>query len=260
MEIDSDQWRKTVIEGALGLGVTVTDSQARLMGRHAVELLHWNRTTNLTAITDPRAVALNHVVDAAAAAPWIGDARRVVDAGSGGGYPGVVLKILRPDLSITLVDSVRKKVSFLKYAIRTLGLTGIEAVHGRLEALGRQPAHRQQFDLVVCRAFSSLENFAILGRPFLSPGGSLLAMKGRETETGRPGDAWTGRGSMLLGGTSFTVQTHRYRLPVVDAQRSLVLLRPTPVPISSTTGRTPEPAPSTGPGWPPGRPGSDPTI
>ena len=226
MDIDSDQWRQTVIEGALALGMIVTDRQARLMGRHAVELLHWNRTTNLTAIADPQAVALNHVVDCAAAAPWVGDARRVLDAGSGGGFPGMVLKILRPDLSFTLVDSVRKKVSFLKYVIRTLGLTGIDAVHGRLEDLGRQPAYRERFDLVVCRAFSSLEHFAIVCRPFLSPGGSLLAMKGRANDGGGYLATRTGGRHMVLGGTAFAVQTDCYGLPVVDARRTLVRLTP----------------------------------
>jgi 16S rRNA (guanine527-N7)-methyltransferase len=226
VEIDSDRWRRTVIDGALALGVTVSDRQARLLGRHAVALLDWNRTTNLTSITDPQAVALKHVVDAAAAVPWVGEARRVLDAGSGGGYPGMVLKILRPDLSVTLVDSVRKKVSFLNYAIRTLGLTGIEAVHGRLEELGRRPVYRQQFDLVVCRAFASLEKFAVMGAPFLSPGGRLLALKGRETEAGCRHTTQSGRGRIVFGGASFAVQTHCYRLPVVDARRSLVRLTP----------------------------------
>ncbi len=226
MEIDSERWRQTVIDGALTLGVTITDRQVRVMGRHALELVHWNRTTNLTAITDPLAVALNHVVDAAAAAPGIGDAGRILDAGSGGGYPGIVLKILRPDLSFTLVDSVRKKVSFLKFAIRTLGLTGIDAVHGRLEDLGRQPAYRKQFDLVVCRAFSSLENFAVVCRPFLSPGGGLLAMKGRANDADDHLATRTGGCSLVLGGTSFAVQTYCYRLPVVHARRTLVRLTP----------------------------------
>jgi 16S rRNA (guanine527-N7)-methyltransferase len=136
VKIDSEQWRQTVIQGALASGVDVSDDQARIMGRHAVELLQWNRTTNLTAITDPLDVAVKHYVDAVAVAPWIDRGARILDAGSGGGFPGIPLCILRPDLSVTLVDSVRKKVSFLKYAIRMLGLTGIDAVHGRLEDLG----------------------------------------------------------------------------------------------------------------------------
>jgi len=224
MRIDSDQWQRTVIEGASALGLKVTNDQARAMGDHARLLLDWNRTTNLTAITEPMAVAIKHDVDSLAAVCWIGDAVRILDAGSGGGFPGIPLKILRPDLSITLVDSVRKKVSFLKHAIRTIGLEGIEAVHGRLEALGESPGYRGAFDMVVCRAFSSLETFAERTAGFLAPGGSLLALKGPQTD--HPLET-AGNGSAIrLGGRSFTIHVHRYQLPVLNLQRRAVRLTP----------------------------------
>ena len=226
MEIDSEKWRQTLIEGALALGLTMTVDHARTMGEHALELLQWNRVTNLTTITDPLDVALKHYVDALAAAPWIGDRARVMDAGSGGGFPGLPLAILRPDLSVTLVDSVRKKVSFLKHAIRTLGLSDIDAVHGRLEDLCLLPEYRGKFDRVVCRAFSSLEDFANLALPYLSPGGCLLAMKGLQTNHSQETPNQKGDGSIILGGTSFSVHIHRYCLPFLDAQRSLVRLTP----------------------------------
>jgi 16S rRNA (guanine527-N7)-methyltransferase len=226
LKIDSDTWRQTVIEGAARLGLDVTVSQARAMGRHALELLQWNRVSNLTTITEPLEVAVKHYVDALAAAPWIGDGSRVLDAGAGGGFPGIPIAILRPDLSVTLVDSVRKKVSFLKHAIRCLGLNGVDAVHGRLEDLRLLPEYGGRYDRVVCRAFSSLEDFANLTLPFLAPGGSLLAMKGPQSgqaqETANPKDG----GSTILGGHSFSVRVHRYRLPILDARRSLMMLTP----------------------------------
>lgn len=226
MKIDSVQWRQTVIEGALALGLDVSVGQARIMGRHARELLQWNRVTNLTTITDPLEVALKHYVDAVAVAPWIGEGDRILDAGSGGGFPGVPLKIMRPDLSVTLVDSVRKKISFLKHAIRSLGLSGIDAVHGRLETLCRLPEYCGKYDLVVCRAFSSLEDFITLAIPFLSSGGSLLAMKGRWTDcVHKPMNVKESR-MVTLGGASFRMQIHPYRLPGLNAQRRLVLLTP----------------------------------
>jgi 16S rRNA (guanine527-N7)-methyltransferase len=227
VEIDSEKWRQTLIEGAMALGLTITVGQARTMGEHARELLQWNRVTNLTTITDPMEVALKHYVDALAASPWIGENARVLDAGSGGGFPGIPLFILRSDLSVTLVDSVRKKVSFLKHAIRSLGLSGVDAVHGRLEALGRLPEYSGKYDRVVCRAFSSLEDFAGLAMPFLSPGGCLLAMKGPQTNHAAHGAAdQMGDGAIILGGISFSMQIHRYRLPFLDARRSLVRLTP----------------------------------
>lgn len=226
MKIDSEQWRQTVIQGALASGVDVSDDQARIMGRHAVELLQWNRTTNLTAITDPLDVAVKHYVDAVAVAPWIDRGARILDAGSGGGFPGIPLCILRPDLSVTLVDSVRKKVSFLKYAIRTLSLTGIDAVHGRLEDLGGLPLYRGKFDVVVCRAFSALNDFAKLTLPFIASSGSLLAMKGPQVDRDQETENRKDDGTVILGGRSFSMHIHRYRLPLLDAQRSLLQLTP----------------------------------
>jgi 16S rRNA (guanine527-N7)-methyltransferase len=228
VKIDSEQWRQTVIQGALASGVDVSDDQARIMGRHAVELLQWNRTTNLTAITDPLDVAVKHYVDAVAIAPWIDRGARILDAGSGGGFPGIPLCILRPDLSVTLVDSVRKKVSFLKYAIRMLGLTGIDAVHGRLEDLGALPLYGGKYDVVVCRAFSALDEFAKLTLPYISPSGRLLAMKGPQADHDHEAKNHRGDGTIILGGRSFSMHIHRYRLPLLDAQRSLVQLTPIP--------------------------------
>ena len=226
MEIDSEKWRQTVIEGALAFGLEVTASQARAMGRHALELLQWNRVTNLTTITDPLDVAIKHYVDALASAPWIGDGLRVLDAGSGGGFPGIPLNIVRSDLTVTMVDSVRKKISFLKHAIRSLGLKGIEAVHGRLEDLCLQPEYKRKYDLVACRAFSSLEDFARLGSPFLSQGGSLLAMKGPQADHDHETVNLRDDGTILINGTSFSIHIHRYHLPVLNAQRSVVILTP----------------------------------
>ena len=125
-----------------------------------------------------------------------------------------------------MVDSVRKKVSFLKHAVRTLGLSGIDAVHGRLEDLGLLPEYRGTFDRVVCRAFSSLEDFASLTLPFLSPGGCLLAMKGPQASFANETVDQKDDGVITLGDTSFSVHIQRYRLPFLDAQRSLVRLTP----------------------------------
>ncbi len=226
MEIDSAKWRQTIIAGGLALQLEITDAQVRSMGRHARELLQWNRVTNLTTITDPLEVAVKHYVDALAATPWIGDGARVLDAGSGGGFPGMPLKIVRPDLSVTMVDSVRKKISFLKHAIRTIGLSGIDAVHGRLEDLVMLPEYRGKYDWVVCRAFSSLDDFANLTRPLLSHDGCLLAMKGPRTGLSQKTAYREDDGVITFGADAFAVHVQRYRLPFLEAQRSLVRLTP----------------------------------
>jgi 16S rRNA (guanine527-N7)-methyltransferase len=226
VKVNGETWQHMVIDGALALGVEVSVDQARMMGCHARELIRWNRATNLTAITDPLDMAVKHYVDSLAAVPWIGAAVRVVDAGSGGGFPGIPLKILRPDLQITMIDSVRKKISFLKHTIRTLGLQGINAVHGRLEALGRQPAHRQGYDLVICRAFSALDDFAARATGLLTVGGCLMALKGPQTDDPQEDCGDSGKAIIHLGKTAFGIHIQRYQLPILKSQRRLVKLTP----------------------------------
>ena len=227
MRIDSEQWRQAVIQGASALGIAVTADQARSMQTHALDLLQWNRVTNLTTITDPQEVAVKHYVDAVAVVPWIGKSARVLDAGSGGGFPGIPIKILRPDVSVILLDSVRKKVSFLKHAIRSLRLSQIAAVHARLETLAEQKHFQRQFDTVVCRAFSSLQDFVNMTQGCLAPGGSLLALKGPQVEHTHDFRGRANGRIIQAGGRSLTMQVHRYRLPVLNAQRRLVRLTPT---------------------------------
>lgn len=224
MDIDSEAWQWTVIAGAGELGVNVSLEQAQAMSVHAGELIQWNRISNLTAITDAVEVAIKHHVDSLALVNMIPERARVLDAGAGGGFPGLPIKIVRPDLSITLVDSVRKKTSFLNYTIGKLNLRGIHAVHGRLEDLADQSSYRGNFDVVVSRAFSALEHFAALALPFLTTGGSLLALKGPQAESDHEIDGIADDDTLVLAGTRFKIRIHRYTLPVLGDQRRLVRL------------------------------------
>lgn len=224
MDVDSESWQWTVIAGAGELGVKVSPEQARAMSVHARELLQWNRVSNLTAITDAVEVAIKHHVDCLAAVNMIPEGARVLDAGAGGGFPGLPIKIVRPDLSIVLVDSVRKKTSFLNYTIGKLNLRDIQAVHGRLEDLGDHLPYRGNFDVVICRALSALEDFAALSLPFLSASGSLMAMKGPQAEHDHELLDITDNATLVLAGTRFKIDIHRYTLPVIGDQRRLVRL------------------------------------
>lgn len=222
--IDPQAWRQALIAGAGELGVVVTVEQAQAMRAHADELLTWNRKVNLTAITDVRQVAIKHFVDSLVPVPLIPQGSRVMDAGTGGGFPGLPIKIVRPDLSLTLVDSVRKKVSFLNYTIGKLSLREVHAVHGRLEDLADHCDYRGRFDLVICRAFSSIADFVRLTLPFLCPSGSLLALKGPQVEHDHEIDDVADDGSLALAGIPFRITIHRYALPMLGDQRRLVHL------------------------------------
>jgi 16S rRNA (guanine527-N7)-methyltransferase len=150
-------------------------------------LLEWNKRFNLTAITDPELVERRLFLDAWRMLPAIadatgGEAARLIDVGTGAGFPGLALKIARPALEVTLLEATGKKVGFLRHVIDTLGLTGVEALHGRAEELAHDPAHRERYDLATARAVASLPALIELCTPFLRIGGRALFPKSSDLD------------------------------------------------------------------------------
>lgn len=183
------------------------------------ELLRWNQSINLTAITDRGEAMIKHLVDSLTLLPLLRGDETLLDMGSGGGLPGLPLKIVLPQLQLTSVDAVAKKISFQKHIIRSFALTGAVARHGRLEELGQEPLLAGQFELVVARAFASLPDCIRLGRPFLRPGGSLLAMKGPEGEN----EVKASEQVITSSGLSLRQITHLH-LPGGNGDRTLITL------------------------------------
>lgn len=163
--------------GLEGLGLPSEERTVLLLGRFADLLLRWNRTYNLTAIREESEVVTHHLLDSAALVPMIGkiapEAQTLLDVGSGGGLPAVPTALLRSDLSVHAVDTVKKKVTFLQQAQIELGLKNFRAHHARVENLRLSP-----FDVITSRAFASLADFTSLTEHLLKPSGVWLAMKG----------------------------------------------------------------------------------
>lgn len=141
-------------------------------------LKEWNEKFNLTAITDDEGIKQKHFIDSLAAADMIAPSSRVLDIGSGAGFPGVPLKIVRDDLDVTLLDSVNKKVTFLNEVISRLKLEKIVAVHARIEDV----KEKESFDVVVSRAVAELRTLSEYALPFLKTGGIFIAYKSEKTE------------------------------------------------------------------------------
>ena len=179
--MDNGPLRERLLEGAATLGVTLSETAAGLLLRYAGELLRWNAKVNLTAITDPAEVVEKHLLDSLAVAPEVAGARGLLDMGTGAGLPGLPLKVLRPDLEVTLVDSVAKKIGFVKAAAAALGLKGVTAIHQRLA--GKPGAEGLSLaEVVISRAFAELDDFLPLAAPYLQPGGPggrVVAMLGK---------------------------------------------------------------------------------
>ena len=165
---------------ARGLRATFPPGFADACETYVALLLDANERLNLTRIVEPLDVARLHLLDALAALPLIDarGARRALDLGSGGGVPGIVLALARPDIAWTLVDSVRKKADAMRRFVNALGLANVVVVAERAEILGRDPEHRERHDLVAARACAALPVLAELALPLIRVGGALLGWKG----------------------------------------------------------------------------------
>ena len=185
------------------------------------ELIEWNAKFNLTAIRDVESIRTKHVLDSVSCVQaWKANPPyRLVDVGTGAGFPGIVLKILYPTMRVTLVESVGKKAMFCQHLIQTLGLEDIEVIHARAEDVGQNPAHRETYDWAVARAVANLNILSEYLLPFVKLGGTMLAQKG---ESG-PAEAQSAEKAMkLLGGK--LKQLIPVHLPGVADDRYLVLV------------------------------------
>ena len=143
-------------------------------------LLEWNEKMNLTAITEEREVVLKHFVDCLSLVPYlkVSENTKMIDVGTGAGFPGLPVKIACPQVSMTLLDSLQKRIGFLEEAINSMGLDHVECVHSRAEDGGQNPLYREQFDYCVSRAVANLSVLSEYCLPFVKVGGTLAALKG----------------------------------------------------------------------------------
>jgi 16S rRNA (guanine527-N7)-methyltransferase len=200
--------------GLKTLKIKISDDQVQLMTIHAKELMMWNKKINLTAIKQPLQIAEKHFIDSLAAASFIKNKNSIIDLGSGGGFPGIPLKIMNPLLNVVLIDSSRKKISFLKHIIRLLGLQGINAIHSRAQDLHDKDLYIAGFDAVISRAFTDLSNFVKLASPFLNKKGTIYAMKGKQAKKEITPELVE----------NFNVATDHYILPFEKSDRYIITL------------------------------------
>ena len=222
MKIASNQWKHIIVQNAAKLGITVDPQQVEQFARHALLLMEWNRTTNLTAIVDPEQLAVKHYLDSIAPLAHIPAKGPLLDVGTGGGFPGIPLKIMRPDQSMTLIDSVRKKISFIKHSIRQLSLEKIHALQVRVEDLGRRSDYAHRFHGILCRAFADPGNILPKVSSLLAKGGRLLMYLG-------PGaDFSNGTVSTHFERTRYQIEIIEYILPISGDKRKIAILRSIP--------------------------------
>jgi len=148
--------------------------------RFLEELLRWNKRINLTSIQDSNQAIEKHLIDSLLVLPCLGKIKSILDMGSGGGLPGIPLAIAEPEIKVDSVDSIGKKVNFQKHIKRLLQLDNFTVIQSRVEDLNDAGLEGGQYDLIISRAFASLDTYIGFAAPWLKPGGKLLAMKGSE--------------------------------------------------------------------------------
>jgi 16S rRNA (guanine527-N7)-methyltransferase len=223
MKLGSTQWKAVVVEGLKTFGIPIDARQTDQFARHAIELIHWNQRMNLTAITDPFEIAVKHYIDSVAVLPMIPKDNSILDIGSGGGFPGIPIKILCPAATVTLIDASQKKISFLKHIIRTLDLKGIGAIHIRAEKLAQTCPFLKRFDVVICRAVSALNQFVIYAKPLITDKGTMIALKGQLTseEIEQAKTVSVLHSQREMNGKP-EIFINCYRLPFLGSSRSIV--------------------------------------
>ena len=201
--------------GAAELGLSLSDAQFEQLLGYLALIQKWNQVYNLTAVREPQEMLTHHLLDSlTAVAPLVrhtgGRAARVLDVGSGGGLPGIVLAICRPELDVSCVDTVGKKAAFIQQVAASLKLPNLRGIHARVETLG------EPFDVVCCRAFASLPDFVNWSRGALAEQGVWMAMKGKHPHAeidGLPADVQV-----------FHVEP--LTVPGLDVERCMVWIRP----------------------------------
>jgi len=219
----------SLTHGAQQFGLTLSEAQRQAFDTYRRELITWNEKFNLTRIVEPEEITVKHFLDSLSIYPLLSNLPSdfsLIDVGTGAGFPGLPLKIVLPHIRLTLLESTRKKTTFLQHIVDLLNLTDVTVVTARAEEAGRQPAHRQQYDVAVARAVAVLSTLAEYTLPLIKVGGTVIVQKGQN-----PADEVKSAANALeiLGGK--VDQILPVDVPGLEAERHLIVIRkrkPTP--------------------------------
>jgi 16S rRNA (guanine527-N7)-methyltransferase len=213
--VDNTRFFDQLQQGCLALGVRLPEDAPPKLIKLMNELLKWNAKVNLTAITAPEEVLEKHFLDSLAVLPEVEGAASLLDLGAGAGFPGLPLKLARPELTLTLVDAVGKKVGFLKAAIATLGLKDARGLHARAEG-APEAEGIPRAEVLIARAFMDLPDWLELAPAYLLPGGRVVAMLGKAQPDSELQARASERGLRH-------VSARQYRLPFSGAERQVAV-------------------------------------
>lgn len=214
-----EKFSEIICEYAKAIGILLEEKQVDRFYHYMNLLLEWNEKVNLTAITDPEEIILKHFIDSITIAKYIEKGAKLIDVGTGAGFPGIPLKIIREDIDVTLLDSLNKRINFLKVAKEQLELTNIEAIHSRVEEFGRDKSKRESFDCATSRAVANLSTLAEYLIPLVKPNGICISMKGPNIDEEIKQSQ---KSISLLGGKVEKIE--KFQLPKSDMDRNIIII------------------------------------
>ena len=217
-------FKEELAKAAAEYGINLSDTQMEQYNRYFELLVEWNEKINLTAITEPKEVAIKHMIDSITAYDenLFKDGTTVIDVGTGAGFPGLPLKIFCPEIKLTLMDSLNKRIKFLQTVVEELGLKDVECVHARAEEGARNKKYRESFDIAVSRAVARLPILCEYCLPFVKKGGHFIALKGMQYHDEA---AEAAKAIKVMGGSKTEIRP--VKLPELDDKRAVITITKT---------------------------------
>ncbi len=215
-----EEFSQKIQEYSNEIGVLLNEKQINQIYTYMNLLLEWNEKINLTAITKPEEIILKHFIDSMTIAKEIEEEARLIDVGTGAGFPGIPLKIIREDMEVTLLDSLNKRILFLQEVINQLSLTKVEAIHSRVEEFGKNKKYRESFDYATSRAVANLSTLSEYLIPLVKVNGCCISMKGPDI---KEEIQQSKKAILLLGGKIEKI--HNFQLPKSDIKRNVIVIR-----------------------------------
>ena len=217
-------FKEELQKAAAEYGINLTETQIAQYNRYFELLIEWNEKINLTAITAPKDVAIKHIIDSITAydAALFQAGTTVIDVGTGAGFPGLPLKIFCPEIKLTLMDSLNKRIKFLQTVVEELGLTDVECVHARAEEGARNKKYRESFDIAVSRAVARLPILCEYCLPFVKKGGHFIALKGMQYNDEAEEAV---KAIKVMGGSRTEIRP--VKLPEIDDKRAVIIINKT---------------------------------